>query len=112
VLPWGSQVEEERSRRIAEGVNGAIVPPWLSLPEAATILARADVAVGIDTGFTHLAAALGTPTIALFFATDPAVHGVVCAGMHARDLGNEGDAPSLHAVIASTGELIRRIPQC
>ena len=112
VLPWGAPVEEERSRLIAEGVDGAIVPPWLSLPEAAAILARADVAVGIDTGFTHLAAALGTPTVALFFATDPAVHGVACTGTHARDLGREGDVPSLDAVIASIGGLIRRIPQC
>ena len=64
VLPWGSADEQARSRRLAEGLDGAVVPPWLSLPEAATILARADVAVGVDTGFTHLAAALGTPTVA------------------------------------------------
>src|SRR5207253_6279065 len=47
VLPWGSPDEESRSRRIAEGNDGAIVPPWLSLRQAATTLARADVVVGI-----------------------------------------------------------------
>ena len=31
---------------------------------------RRALAIGVDTGFTHLAAALGTPTIALFTATD------------------------------------------
>jgi heptosyltransferase I len=112
VLPWGSPDEESRSRRIAEGNDGAIVPPWLSLPQAATTLARADVAVGIDTGFTHLAAALGTPTIALFLATDPAVHGVACAGPHARDLGREAEIPSVESVIGVTGELMLRMSHC
>lgn len=112
VLPWGSPEEEARSHRIADGTDTAIVPPWLSLPEAAATLAHADVAIGIDTGFTHLAAALGTPTVALFFATDPVVHGVACAGPHARDLGREGEMPSVEAVIAATGELMRQAPRC
>jgi heptosyltransferase-1 len=112
VLPWGSPDEEARSRRIAAGNDDAVVPPWLSLPEAAATLARADVAVGIDTGFTHLAAALGTPTVALFFATDPVVHGVGCTGAHARDLGREGDVPSVESVIATAGELMLRAPRC
>ena len=112
VLPWGTPEEESRSRRIADHIEGAIVPPWLSLPEAATTLARADIAIGIDTGFTHLAATLGTPTIALFFATDPSVHGVVCAGPHARDLGTQGTMPSVEAVIAAAGELLRQVARC
>jgi hypothetical protein len=48
----------------------------------------------------------------LFFATDPIVHGVSCAGAHARDLGSEGDIPSVEAVIAATGALMRRQPHC
>jgi heptosyltransferase I len=111
-LPWGTRNQEDRSRRLASGHDRAVVPPWLSLPEAATTLARADVVVGIDTGFTHLAAALGTPTVGLFFATDPRVHGVSCAGTHARDLGSEGNMPSVETVIAATGELMRRQPHC
>jgi heptosyltransferase-1 len=112
VLPWGAPDEEDRSRRLASGSDHAIVPPWLSLPEVATTLARADVVVGIDTGFTHLAAVLGTPTVGLFFATDPIVHGASCAGAHARDLGSEGDIPSVEAVIAAIGALVRRQPHC
>ena len=45
------------------GIDDAIVPPWLSLPEAATLLAHAEIVVGVDTGFTHLAGALGTSTV-------------------------------------------------
>ena len=105
VLPWGSAAEEARSRRIAQGIAHAIVPPWLALPDVAALLARAALAVGVDTGFTHLAAALGTPTIALFNVTDPARHGVACAGPHARDLGAVGASPSVDAVLAAAGEL-------
>jgi hypothetical protein len=52
-------------------ITGAIVPPppRLSLPSLATLCARAELAVGVDTGLVHLAAALGTPTVSLFVAT-------------------------------------------
>ena len=45
-----------------------------NLLQLARTLARVDLAIGNDTGPTHLAAALGTPTIALFSAdSDPAL---------------------------------------
>jgi heptosyltransferase-1 len=87
VLPWGTDDEEARSRRLARGFAHAVVPPWLSLPEAAAMLGKATLAIGVDTGFTHLAAALGTPCVAIFGATDRARHGVACAGSHAQDVG-------------------------
>ncbi len=43
------------------------------LYELAQWLASADAYVGNDSGITHLAAAVGTPTIALFGPTDPRV---------------------------------------
>jgi heptosyltransferase I len=42
-----------------------------SLREAIGILARAKVAVGPDTGLMHLSAAVGTPVVSLWGATDP-----------------------------------------
>ena len=110
MLPWGSAAEEARSRRLAEGFEHAIVPGWLSLPEAATMLARAELAVGVDTGFTHLAAVLATPTIGLFFATDPELHGVAITGPHARDLGRAHTAPA--DVIAVAADVLRNAPRC
>jgi len=110
VLPWGSAAEEARSRRLAQGSASAIVPGWLALPEVASLLANAALAIGVDTGFTHLAAALGTPTIALFTATDPKRHGVECAGPHGRDLGDVGAVPSVDAVLAAAGERLRGAP--
>lgn len=45
------------------------------LPLLASILARCALYIGNDSGITHLAAALGTPTIALFGPTDPNLWG-------------------------------------
>ena len=112
VLPWGSASEQARSARIAEGSTAAVVPPWLSLPDVAALLAKATLAIGVDTGFTHLAAALRTPTIALFTATDRSRHGVSCAGAHACDLGDAGIVPSVDDVLAAMGERLRAAPRC
>jgi heptosyltransferase I len=110
VLPWGSPAEEARSHRLAAGFRSAVVPPWLSLPQGAALLAKAALAIGVDTGFTHLAAALGTPTIAIFSATDPVRHGVACTGSHARDLGAAGAPPAPEAVVAAAESQLRLAP--
>jgi heptosyltransferase-3 len=47
----------------------------LAWPEIATLLSRARVYVGPDTSVTHLAAASGCPTVALFGPTDPRLWG-------------------------------------
>lgn len=47
----------------------------LSWPELATLLAGARVYVGPDTSVTHLAAAAGCPTVALYGPTDPQIWG-------------------------------------
>ena len=109
VLPWGSAAEEAQSRRLAGKVASAVVPAWLSLPDAAALLERAVLAIGVDTGFTHLAAALGTPTIAIFNVTEPGRHGVAYAGPHARDVGTAGAPPQPGDVIAAAGEHLRRV---
>ena len=84
----------------------------LSLPSLASLLARAELAVGVDTGLVHLAAALGTPTVSLFVATDPMRCGVGLAGPSARDLGGIGSIPAPEAVERAAGELMRRSPRC
>src|SRR5262245_16611276 len=58
----------------------AYLPSWprvqnLPLPHLAAVLTRCEVVVGHDSGITHLAAAVGTTTLALFGPTDPLVWG-------------------------------------
>jgi ADP-heptose:LPS heptosyltransferase len=52
----------------------AIADGWPLRPTAA-LIAQATVFVGHDSGLTHLAAALGRPTVAIFGPTDPEIWG-------------------------------------
>ena len=114
LLPWGNEVELARSERLAAGTPMAQVPlpPRRDLPALAGLLARAELVVGVDTGLVHLASALGTPTIALFGATDPALCGVEHANPRARDLGGIGSVPLPEAVAEAAGALLPRAPRC
>lgn len=103
VLPWGSAAEEARSRRLAERIPGARVPPRLTLDEAATLLAGARAVVGVDTGLSHLAAALAVPTVGVFVATDPGRTGLYAPG--ARNLGGIGKAPDADDVAQALAAL-------
>jgi len=101
VLPAGNATERERAARIASAIPGAVAAPPLTIRELAGVLGHATLAVGVDTGLAHLAAALKVPTIALYTATDPSLTGVVGAGF-ARNLGGKGQPPAVAEVLATT----------
>lgn len=63
-------VEQERGgvERLRER---CLVASGLSLSRVAALLSRSDVYLGNDSGISHLAAALGVRTVALFGPTDP-----------------------------------------
>ena len=77
VLPWGSEAECERSYKIADGLANAVVLPKLSISHKASIISRATATVGLDTGLSHIAAALGVPSVTLYGATDPNMCGTI-----------------------------------
>lgn len=52
---------------------GEVAPEW-GLGECASLLSRARLVVGGDSGLTHLANAMGVPTVMIFGPTDPAVY--------------------------------------
>jgi heptosyltransferase-3 len=49
----------------------------LSLADVLAVLSNASCYIGNDSGITHLSAALGIRTVAVFGPTDPAVHGPI-----------------------------------
>jgi heptosyltransferase-1 len=112
VLPWGSPHERRFCESLAASAPHAIVPGWLALPQAAAALRDAELCVGVDTGFTHLAAALGTPTVAIFTATEASRHGVAAAGAHARDAGDIGAPPDVDAVMSAAADVWHAQPRC
>jgi heptosyltransferase-1 len=69
VLPWGNEVEHARSERIASQVPNARVPDRVPIMEVAKLIAGAKIVCGVDTGFLHIAAALGVPVVAVFTIT-------------------------------------------
>lgn len=99
VLPGGSQEERDRAARLTAGIPGAVAAPPMYIPDLAAVLAGAQAVVGVDTGLTHLAAALKTPTVALYTATDPGLTGVLGAGFF-RNLGGKAQIPEVSTVLA------------
>ncbi|HGY3718333.1 TPA: lipopolysaccharide heptosyltransferase RfaC [Citrobacter gillenii] len=74
-LPWGAPHEEARAKRLAEGFSYVDVLPRMSLEEIASVLAGAKFVVSVDTGLSHLTAALDRPNITLYGPTDPGLIG-------------------------------------
>jgi heptosyltransferase-1 len=105
VLFWGSDVEEADTRRRAAGMRGAAVAPRCTLNEVAAALSRARVIVGLDTGLTHLAAALGAPTVGIFCDYDPALVGVT-GDARCESLGGAGGGPGADQVCAAIGRVL------
>ncbi len=80
VVVTGGPGDEER--RYLERVLGDLrsprlipLPGRLSLAQTADLIRHARLFVGVDTATTHVAAATGTPTVAIFGPTDPAIWG-------------------------------------
>lgn len=71
LLSWGSEAEKGEAMAIASAVgNGARVIDRFTLKGFAALLKRVDLVVGGDTGPVHLAAAVGTPTVSFYRASD------------------------------------------
>ncbi len=104
VLPWGDDAERERAGRLGRSLERAVVPPRLSLVEAAGLVGHATAVVGLDTGLMHLAVALRTPVVAIFCSSAPARTGPLGSGPIAVR-GGPGDPPSAAAVLAALDEI-------
>jgi heptosyltransferase-1 len=103
VLPSGNAVERRRAERIASAVAGSLVVPSLSLSELAALIGHAELAVGVDTGLIHLAAALGIPTVAIYTVSDPVLTGVY-GTYGCCNLGGLGCTPTAEEVIAAIAQ--------
>lgn len=98
VVLWGRETEQTLAERIAASCDGD-VPPFLKVGEMAAVLAGAEHVVGLDTGFTHLAAALGRPTVGIYCDHEPGLAGITGPGQVAS-IGGKGQVPSRADVLA------------
>lgn len=76
-ISGGNQEEVQRAERMASTASNMDVTPYLSINSMAQLLAHAKAAVAVDTGFGHLAAALGIPTVSLYGSTNPEYTGAL-----------------------------------
>jgi heptosyltransferase-1 len=105
-LLWGTDTERVRSERIAAAISGARVEERKPLDQVAALIAGAQFVVGVDTGLSHLAAALGVPLVAIFTGSKPGLTGPVGSGPIAV-LGADGAPPTVDAVIDAVEKVVR-----
>jgi heptosyltransferase-1 len=71
LLSWGNEKERSVATAIAAGIGpGARVIDRYSLKGFTALLKKVDLVLGGDTGPIHIAAAVGTPTVSLYRASD------------------------------------------
>jgi heptosyltransferase I len=99
VLPSGTTQERAAAERIAKELPRAMAAPAMGLGEAAALLAHARCVAGVDTGLTHLAAALGVPTVGIYGATRPELTGLHAA--NAVNVGGAGRAATVEEVLGA-----------
>jgi heptosyltransferase I len=91
VWMWGSKDEASRVVKLAAQSDGEI-PPFLSVKDATAVIARAKACIGLDTGFSHIAAAFGVPTIGIYCDHEPGLVGITGNGFVAS-VGGKGQSP-------------------
>lgn len=105
LLPSGNEDEAQRANRIADASGAEVLSP-LTLDQLIDKLANAKLIVGVDSGLSHLAAALGRPTITLYGATDPMLTGA--RGLRAVNLQPQFSCvPCRSRVCGYRGEVVR-----
>lgn len=92
VFPSGHSEEFQRAQQLAQSCHGLALAPR-SLAEMGEWLASAQVVVGVDSGLTHWAAAMGRPTLGLFLSTPVSRFGLRWAP-HGRSLDRGSAEPA------------------
>lgn len=109
-LPWGAPHEEARAKRLAEGREYVEVLPRMSLEQVAQVLASARAVVSVDTGLSHLTAALDKSNFTLYGPTDPGLIGGYGKNQHIvrpENSASTGDitASRVHLLLQNQGLL-------
>jgi heptosyltransferase-1 len=107
LLPWGSPREKEEAERLAAALPNARVLPKLSMMDAVGLARHAALAVGVDTGLTHIAAAFVRPTVEIY-CDSPRWKTEGNWSPRIVNLGDTGAAPGVAEVVAAARRLLER----
>lgn len=109
LLPWGSEAEKRDAEALVAALPNARLLPRLSMPDAVTVAQHATLAIGVDTGLTHIAAACETPTIEIY-ADSPRWKTEGNWSPAIVNLGDKGAAPNTLDVKAAISHLLGERP--
>jgi heptosyltransferase-1 len=107
LLPWGSPREKEEAERLAAALPHARVLPKLSMMDAVELARHAALAVGVDTGLTHIAAAFVRPTVEIY-ADSPRWKTEGNWSPRIVNLGDTGAPPTVDEVTAAARRLLEQ----
>jgi heptosyltransferase-1 len=107
LLPWGSTREKEEAERLAAALPNASLLPKLSMMDAVELARHAALAVGVDTGLTHIAAAFVRPTVEIY-CDSPRWKTEGNWSPRIVNLGDTGSPPSVDEVVAAARSLLER----
>ncbi|WP_020652028.1 lipopolysaccharide heptosyltransferase I [Massilia niastensis] len=107
LLPWGSPQELAEAESLAAALPNARVLPKLSMMDAVALAQHAALAIGVDTGLTHIAAAFVRPTVEIY-CDSPKWKTEGNWSERIVNLGDLGAPPSAPEVIAAARRLLGR----
>ena len=105
LLPWGSDKEKAEAEALAAAIPNARVLPKLPMADAVMLARRADLAVGVDTGLTHIAAAFSRPVVEIY-ADSPRWKTEGNWSPRIINLGDKGSPPGVAEVLAAARSLL------
>lgn len=104
----GNEREAARALDLIQGFDHAEVLPRMGLKEVARHIAGCQLMVGLDSGLTHLSAALSRPTIGIYKASTP-VRTPLTGSAFTASLGDRGQSPKREQVLAAIEQSFRII---
>jgi heptosyltransferase-1 len=105
LLPWGSPKEKMEAEQLAAALPNARVLPKLSMMDAVELARHAALAVGVDTGLTHIAAAFVRPTVEIY-CDSPRWKTEGNWSPRIVNLGDTGSPPAVDEVVAAVRRLL------
>jgi lipopolysaccharide heptosyltransferase I len=122
LLAWGPGEEPLIQRVVRAAAYTPAIAPATTLLQLAALIAHGRVFVGGDTGPLHLAAAVGTPTVALFGPSDPRRNGpyglehvilqrpLLCSNCYQHTCNHRECLPGIEvdAVVDAVGSLLKK----
>ena len=105
LLAWGSPAEKSDAELLAASLPNAVVLPKLSMDQATQLARYAALAIGVDTGLTHIAAAFVRPTVEIY-ADSPKWKTEGNWSTRIVNLGEQGAPPTSAEVIHAARRLL------